>query len=147
MGVVIWVQKFPCRHGKIRFHILCCLMPVSYSSGCQCSENGRRKIGWERMYVDYPQKTKPQFVTPEGNVLLWYQLWDKTTSQKSALQAKALQKRPQFRKTHVTGYLAKVYCHLRCTAWLQGTGYKECFLKSVLNLRIIPMCKVRRHPI
>jgi len=58
------------------------------------------------------KNTKPQFVTPEGNVLLRYQLWDKTTSQKSASQAKALQKRPQFRKTNVTGYLAKVYCQL-----------------------------------
>lgn len=59
----------------------------------------RRKKRWKAKCVwGTLQSTKPWLVTPEGNVLLQYQLWDKTKSLKNLHHRQTLfrKKRPQF---------------------------------------------------
>jgi len=43
---------------------------VSYSSSCQCSEDGRGKIERERMYVENPQKHKATVCDTRGQCSL-----------------------------------------------------------------------------
>ena len=90
------------------------------------------------------QSTKPQLVTPEGNVLLRYRLRDKTTSLKNMHhRQKLFEKRPQFWKNEVYrvvcyAILSALKLCMMCRYWLHND-----FLLSIL--RVDHMCNISRH--